>query len=335
VALAASLLAACSTGSTADVGDSASDPSAQSSVDADAFPVTIKHALGETTIEKEPSRVATLGWSDQDYVLALGVVPVGATKLTWGGNAAGSSDWYDAKLDELGGTQATRYDDADGAPVEEIAALAPDLIIATNSGITKAEYDKLSKIAPVVPYPGKPYLTPWQDSMKLVATALGRSTLGKQVIADTEKAIGDAQTTYPQLDGATMVFADLNPADLSQVGIYYPTDPRVSFLLDLGLVQAPSIADLSTPGDFEGTVSAERARDLDSDVLVSWAENSSDVKTILNHDLVGQIPALASGHYVIETDKGIALAITNPTPLSIPYLIKHFVPDVASAIDGS
>ena len=38
----------------------------ESQVDADAFPVTIEHAFGETTIEEEPTRVATLGWSDQD-----------------------------------------------------------------------------------------------------------------------------------------------------------------------------------------------------------------------------------------------------------------------------
>ena len=48
--------------------------------------MTIDHAYGSTTIEEEPQRVATLGWSDQDHALALGVVPVGATKLTWGGN---------------------------------------------------------------------------------------------------------------------------------------------------------------------------------------------------------------------------------------------------------
>ena len=62
----------------------------------DAFPVTIEHAFGSTTIEKEPQRVATLGWSDQDHVAALGVVPVGATKITYGGNRSGSTDFFDA-----------------------------------------------------------------------------------------------------------------------------------------------------------------------------------------------------------------------------------------------
>ena len=100
LALGASVLAGCTTGSTE--ATRRPGPGDRAQVDADAFPVTIEHAFGETTIEEEPNRVATLGWTDQDMALSLGVVPVGATKLTWGGNDAGSSDWFDAELEELG-----------------------------------------------------------------------------------------------------------------------------------------------------------------------------------------------------------------------------------------
>src|SRR5918994_7683704 len=107
-ALTAPALAACSTGSTTDQVEA----QAQTEAEADAFPVTIEHALGETTIEEEPQRVATIGWSDQDHAVALGVVPVASTKLTWGGNDQGSSDWFDAALEETGAEAPTRYDDA-------------------------------------------------------------------------------------------------------------------------------------------------------------------------------------------------------------------------------
>ena len=50
--------------------------------DEGAFPVTIEHAYGETTVEQEPERVVALGWSDPDVVLSLGVVPVGASTVT-------------------------------------------------------------------------------------------------------------------------------------------------------------------------------------------------------------------------------------------------------------
>ena len=99
-AVAALALTACSTGPTSEAS---ADPSTSSSVgvDNDAFPTTITHAFGETTVDAEPRRIATVGWNDADVVVSLGVIPVGATKITWGGNADGSTDWFDAGVTEL------------------------------------------------------------------------------------------------------------------------------------------------------------------------------------------------------------------------------------------
>ena len=104
-----------------------------------------------------------------------------------------------------------RYDDADGAPVEEVAKLAPDLILATNSGITEKEYTKLCKIAPVVAYPEAPWITPWQTSLDMVGQALGRSTLADEVEAETQAAIDDAKEEYPEIQGKSLIFAYLTP----------------------------------------------------------------------------------------------------------------------------
>jgi iron complex transport system substrate-binding protein len=35
------------------------------------------------------------------------------------------------------------------------------------------------------------------------------------------------------------------------------------------------------------------------------------------------------------TDKHIGLATTNPSPLSIPYVIAHYLPDMVKAVSGS
>lgn len=81
-------LSACSTGSAADGGSAAKgdeSPSAESG----SFPVTIEHAFGKTKVTKAPTRIATVGWNDHDVVASFGVVPVGATKITWGGNEQG------------------------------------------------------------------------------------------------------------------------------------------------------------------------------------------------------------------------------------------------------
>ena len=337
LALAAGLgaiaLSGCSTGSTEDGGDAA----AASSTEADpgAFPVTIEHALGKTTIEEEPKRVATLGWSDQDHAVALGVVPVGATKLTWGGNDAGSSDYFDAAVEELGAEAPVRYDDADGAPIEEVAQTRPDVILATNSGITKEEYAKLSKIAPVVAYPEAPWTTPWQTSLETVAKALGRSDRAKEVQAEAQQEIDAAKEANPEIQGASMIFGYLATTDLSTIGIYAPQDPRVAFMHDLGLEDAPAVDEAIKPGEFYSTVSAEKAPELDSDVFLTWAESPEDIEKFTSDKLVGQVPAIAGGNAYAESDKQVAMAVTNPTPLSIPFIIEEFVPEVSKAVQGS
>jgi iron complex transport system substrate-binding protein len=332
--LLAAALAGCSTGSTGSA-DTAAEPTSSTTADPDAFPVTIEHALGTTTIESEPTRIATLGWTDQDHAVALGVVPVGATKITWGGNAAGSTEWFDAAVEEAGAEAPVRYDDADGAPIDEVAELAPDLILATNSGITEAEYAKLSKIAPVVAYPEAPWTTDWRTSLEMVGRALGRTTQADAVAADTEAAIAQARADNPELQGAELIYGYLATTDLSTIGMYAPEDPRVSILRDFGMVDAPAVAAAIKPGEFYGTVSAEKARDLDSDVLVTWVDSPESVATIEDDKLVGQIPAVADGHWYAETDKQDAMASTNPTPLSIPVIISDFLPHVVKAVEGA
>lgn len=325
-------LSGCSTGSTEDGGDAATSTT---KAEADAYPVTIEHAFGETTIEEEPQRVATLGWADQDVAVSLGVVPVGATKLTWGGNEAGSSEWFDAAVEELGGEAPVRYDDADGAPVEEVAQLRPDLILATNSGVTEQEYAKLSKIAPVVAYPDAPWTTPWQTSLETVGQALGRTAEAEKVAARTEDEIAQAKEDNPDLAGASLIFGYLATTDLSTIGVYAPEDPRVSFMHDLGLVDAPAVEDAIKPGEFYGTVSAERAPELESDVFLTWAETPADMDKFAQDKLVGKVPAIAGGRAYAEDDKQLAMAVTNPTPLSIPVVVDEFVPEVSKALQGS
>lgn len=325
-------VAACSTGST----DSATDTSEPAtSADADAFPVTVEHAFGETTIEEEPVRVATLGWTDHDHALALGVVPVGATKLTWGGNEEGSSDWFDAALEDLGGEAPVRYDDSDGAPVQEIAALSPDLILATNSGITEAEYKKLSKIAPVVAYPEAPWVTDWRTSLGMVGEALGRSDRADELVEETEATIADAKEEHPSLEGTSFVFAFLSTADMSTVGLYGRQDPRVALMEDFGLVSADVVDETVEDGQFYGTLSAEDADSVESDILISYGETEDDLQTFTDHPLLGQIPALEAGRAYVEVDKEIGLALTNPSPISVPFIVDNIIPHVAEVAGAS
>ncbi|HWV50243.1 MAG TPA: iron-siderophore ABC transporter substrate-binding protein, partial [Microbacterium sp.] len=92
------------------VGLAACSSSAPTSTDAGAgaaasdgvFPVTVEHVYGETTITEKPERVATVAWANHEVPLALGIVPVGMSKATWGDDDGdGILPWVEDKLEEL------------------------------------------------------------------------------------------------------------------------------------------------------------------------------------------------------------------------------------------
>ena len=117
------------------------------------YPITISHAYGETVIESKPERIVTLGWGNQDTVLALGVVPVGVSAANYGYvTEHGLHEWTDEAFASLGESNPNVFDDTDGFDYEAISDAAPDVILAAYSGMTEEEYETLSAIAPVVPF---------------------------------------------------------------------------------------------------------------------------------------------------------------------------------------
>ena len=331
-------LTGCTTGPAGAVAGGPST-SATAPGPADAYPVTIPHAHGATTIEKAPARVATVGWADADVVAALGVVPVGAPKITWGGNAKGSTDWFDAQLAALGGTDAdvARYDDSAGIPFDAIAATGPDVILGLSSGITREDYDKLSKIAPVVAWTTAAWGTPWQDQLEAIGTALGRREQAARLEADTEKVIREAVAANPQIRGKTAAWAWFSPTDLSTIGLYTTSDLRPQMLRELGFVDSPTVVALSRKdeGAFSVNLSAEKASTLDADLVVFYAEEGAGAAEITGNALLGQIPALEKGQYVASADNAVALSMSLPSPLSVRTAVEDFLPKLVSALDGT
>ena len=205
LAAAALTLSACSTGPASSAGDASASSSSSSQ-----FPVTIEHVYGETTIEKQPTRVATVSWVNDDVAIALGVVPVGVPKNEWGGNEQGSTPWKDAALEELGAgfgsdKAPVQYSEADGINFTEIAKLTPDVILAAYSGLTEEDYKKLSEIAPVVAHPELAYGTSWQDSTSIIGKALGKDAEAAKLVSDTEATIKEKVAEYPQITGKSFI----------------------------------------------------------------------------------------------------------------------------------
>lgn len=106
------------------------------------YPIKIKHAFGETVIEKQPKRIVTISWGNQDVPLALGTVPAGVSKANYGkSDENGLLPWTAAKYKELGVEKPVTFNDVDSLDYEAISNAKPDVILAAYSGITQEEYD--------------------------------------------------------------------------------------------------------------------------------------------------------------------------------------------------
>ncbi|MCS5722131.1 iron-siderophore ABC transporter substrate-binding protein [Herbiconiux sp. CPCC 203407] len=323
-------LAACSTPS------SGSDGSAAAGGDTEFTPITIEHALGTTTIETKPERVATVNWANHEVPLALGIVPVGMAAANFGDDDGdGVLPWVDEKLEELGAETPVLFDETDGIDFEAVADTAPDVILAAYSGLTQEDYDTLSEIAPVVAYPETAWGTSWRDMIHLNSEGLGLAEEGDALIAELEQEIADSAAEYPQLEGTSAMFlTHVDTADLSEVSFYTTHDTRAAFFEDLGLSTPKSIADASaTTENFSLTVSSEQADTFaDVDLIVTYG--GDDLVTTLEGDpLLSQVPAVANGSIVSLPGTSPLGTAANPTPLSISWVLDDYLELLAAAAD--
>ena len=327
VAMAASL-AACGT-----EAEGAED-STSSSASEGWQPVTVQHAFGETVIEEKPERVATVDFANQEVPLALGIVPVGMSEMTWGDDDGdGVQQWTEDKLEELGAETPVLFDETDGYDFEGVAGTNPDVILAGYSGLTEDDYNTLSEIAPVVAYPDDPWATEWRESILQNAKGLGMEAEGEELVADLEQTIADALATRPELEGTTGMFmTHVDPADLSEVNFYSAADTRSKYLTDIGMDIAPSIIEATGDStDYAGSISAERADELaDVDVIITYG--GQDLIDALEGDpVLSQLPAVKN-KAIVTLDGAEAMGTAaNPTALSVPYLVEDYVALLADA----
>lgn len=332
--LGAVALAGCQTGD----GGSSDDSSSGGSDERGEFPRTIKHAFGETAIESAPERVATVSWANQDAALALGVVPVGMPAIDFGGNENGSTDWFDDKLEEIGGEAPEQYSETDGIDFEAIAALNPDVILGVYSGLTQEDYDKLSEIAPTVAYPEgtQPFGTSWQDTTRGVGEALGLDDQADDLVSDLEGQLADAVEANSVLSGKTFIYGTVDPEAEDEISIYTSIDNRPRFLSSLEMEQAPVVAEEEgeDPESFFITWSPERADELDSDILISWAMSEDVRQAIESDDLLNKIPAVADGKLMLQVDAQETLSVSAISPLSLPWALETVLPQIVATLEG-
>ncbi len=321
----APVLAAC--GSDSDSPESGGSDGA--AAEESAFPVTIKHKWGETTIEKAPERVVCIGLTDQDALMALGVVPVGVTYWFGDEKLQGVYPWAQEYLGDA--ELPTMLKDTDGVEIEKIATLAPDLIIGQYAGLTEPDYEKLSAMGvPVVAQSGDyaDYGTPWDEAALTLGTAIGKPEAAQELIDTVRKRITDEAAAHPEFKGQTA--GVVTPYE--GLFLYGPEDPRSRMLQDLGF----DLHELITGADdseFGVSLSAERTTDLADVGVAVWIDLAANKQVQKTFE---STKASDEGRWVDinESNGNYYVAHSFVTPLSIPYLLDRYVPQLAAAADG-
>jgi iron complex transport system substrate-binding protein len=325
VLLAAALvLAAC--GSSGD-GAAGADTEVEGTAGGAAFPVTLEHKYGETVLEEAPARVVSVGFTDQDFLLALDVVPVGIRD--WYGDQPHAT-WPWAQ-EALGGAEPQVLP-ADALSFEAIAALRPDLIVGVSSGMTAEEYETLSAIAPTLAQSDEyvDYGVPWQAATRAIGAAVGKADEAEALVAEVEALFASARAAHPEFEGASGVVAFVMEAD--EVGGYAEEDTRSRILEDLGF-EVPAEIDELAGDSFYASFSAENIDRLDAD-LVAWIAATDDVVAqIKASPLRSGLRAAEEGREVfLDVEVGAAAGFSSP--LSLPYVLEELVPRFALAVDG-
>lgn len=316
-ALAALALSAC--------GQSGAEPVADETTSAasSAFPVTVEHAMGSTTVPAEPKRVVALDSSYADATLLLESNLVGITTYR-----AFSTD-----LPEYLGDARQKYakdvqsvGEMSAPSLEKIAALKPDLIVSAKVR-HEALYGQLSKIAPTVM--SETTGPTFKKNIELLGRALGKEDLAKEKLAAFEKEakkVGEAVNA--KAGNPTISITRFNDGPTR---LYLPASYSGIVLSDAGLARPQ-------PQQAEGfilEISEENIKQADADkIFVSTYEDEAGLakktkeafeanplwkplqpKVVEVSDSTWMTAVSIQGAYHILADIAKAFGVEGPAPL--------------------
>lgn len=291
--------AACS--SEKDDGDGASGP------------VTISHLFGETTIAEPPKRVVCAGYTGQDDLLAVGVVPVAVTDW-FGDQPFAVWPWAQPRL---GDAKPVVLSLDDGIPVKKIDELKPDLIVATNAGVDADTYQQLSAIAPTLPQSdGDAFFEPWKDQATAIGRAVHQAHRMQSLIDGIDQKFADVAAAHTGFKDKRVLLLRGRPAAGS---VLVETGWRTDFLTRMGL----------TVADAPAAISHDQIRPAlnTADVLI-WTTESDDEQQALLAD--PDIAAVAARSVFTTKDQAGAIAFSSP--LSYPVVADQLPPMIAKVV---
>lgn len=297
------LVAACSTQKPGEVAKDGS--------------TTVRHLFGDTTIPGPPQRVVSAGFTEQDDILALGVVPIATTEW-FGGEPFAVWPWAQPRL---GPAKPAVLTLTDGIQVDEIAALKPDLIVAANAGLDADTYAKLSEIAPTIAQSGPDaFFEPWRDQATVIGQALFQNDAMTGLIAAVDDRFKTVATDNPQFTGKK---AMLLGGTLFRDSVQNRTGWRTEFLTQMGFTVPPA-PELIPRDDIASALDA-------ADVLIWTTESDQERDALLADPTIAALRATARKRHVFTT-KDLAGAIAFASTLSYPVVADQLPPLLNQAL---
>lgn len=311
-------LTACAGSGDPAAGDTGSSASPGTTIEID-------HAYGTLELEAAPERVITLGLLETDVAVDLGVTPVAIAKFF--ATADGVAPWLTPELDETPEIIDTTTTGANGAEldVEAIAALDPDLIIATTYSQLDQYYDQLATIAPVLGPAEANYLQlPWRDQTRAIGQALGQSDEVEERILAIEEEMEAAAGDYAITRGHDYTLSLGTPDQIKVMND--PADASVEIMNAFGMTFNETAAALPGLGDGSGSagVSEENIAAVDADIVMIGFFGADTQAFWEGSTLFQDLSAVQNGGY-IAMDLSASTALRNPSPLSIPYVIDEVI----------
>jgi iron complex transport system substrate-binding protein len=293
------------------------------------FPVTVQHSLGSTVVPAAPQRVVSLGYTDQDTILALGVVPVAIREFT-GNRPAATWPWASARLQ--GGQPQVLTGEVS---TEAIAALQPDLIVAVSAGLTQEQYATYSRIAPTITQPpgADAYQTAWQDATRLIGTALGKAAEADRLVTDLEARFAAVRAQYPQFAGKRAAVAAASSSGNGHYFVWTSDDNRGRFLTALGFT-VPAQFDELADGDFYADISGEQLGLLDQNDLVGWITIPGTPNPGISQQTGAAALRVAREGRVVELTEEQGVALSFSSVLSLPTLLDELPAEFAARLGG-
>ena len=288
------------------------------SASADASEVTINHVYGEDNYPTNPETVVAIGTA-VDNLLALGITPDAIVERPDDKDAA----W---KNDQLEDVERIPLSDQN-VPLEEIAALEPDLVVGDLYRIPEEAYDALKGVSPVLP--GIDQTADWEPQLKALGQIYGKEDEAQQVIDDDEQAFADVREELPGLEGKTALTMQDRGGQFGVIAD--PDNIANSFYSRLGMTLPEAFTDGSLKIDGGRVmISYERVDDLAADFMGMYATEGMDkIRAIAGYD---KLPQVESGA-VVEDDKSVMAALNIPSSLSNAWLLDTIKDQLKTAAE--